>query len=465
MKNVKNNIYMLKKMSKNTFFLTYSKKQSTIITEVIPLERRIYEELLQWKNDKSLTKMPLLLYGARQIGKTYIIEEFGKNEYKNMVYLNFEKDVTLDVLFQDNISPDVLLPKIEQYFNTKITIGETLLFFDEIQASNRALTALKYFCEENPNIDIIAAGSLLGVHLEAEKFSFPVGKVYTKTMYPLNFEEFLLASDKKIFAQAIREAFENNTPLPNELHNSLMELYKTYMIVGGMPFVTQNYLDNPGVDIKQLQELILNTYTSDMNKYADKSQSVKNVSTYNSILPQLAKENKKFQYKLIAKGARASLFGDSIDWLVRAGVAIIVNKINAGDGPLEMVKDLSSFKLYMNDIGLCSCKAGITWNNYDIYNPIYLGGIIENYVATNLLANNYELYYWASEGEAEVDFVINKEGLNIPIEVKKSANTKSRSLEIYMKKYKPQYAIRISARNFGFENNVKSVPLYAVYLI
>jgi len=428
------------------------------------LKRNIYNELLKWKTMDVKTKMPLLLYGARQIGKTYILKEFGKKEYINTVYLDFEKDVGLKELFIDDISPQKLILKIEQYFNTKINPKDTLLIFDEIQASNRALTSLKYFCEQMPEIDLIGAGSLLGVHINSENFSFPVGKVFTKTMYPLNFEEFLMVSDKAIFADKIKEAFDNDTPLSSELHNILIELYKSYLIVGGMPLSTKSYFEKT-LDFKEAQSLIINTYTSDMSKYSDKSQSIKTINTYNSILTQLAKENKKFQYKLISKGARASLFGESIDWLIRAGVVVKTNKVNVGNAPFEMVRDLSNFKLYMSDTGLFCSKAGITWENIDIFDSIYLGGLIENYIATNLVSNGYELYYWASEGKAEVDFLINKDGFNIPIEVKKGKNTKSKSLEVFVEQYKPKYSIRISSKNFGFENNIKSVPLYAVHLI
>ena len=428
------------------------------------MKRNIYNELLKWKTMDVKTKMPLLLYGARQIGKTYILKEFGKKEYINTVYLDFEKDVGLKELFIDDISPQKLILKIEQYFNTKINPKDTLLIFDEIQASNRALTSLKYFCEQMPEIDLIGAGSLLGVHINSENFSFPVGKVFTKTMYPLNFEEFLMVSDKAIFADKIKEAFDNDTPLSSELHNILIELYKSYLIVGGMPLSTKSYFEKT-LDFKEAQSLIINTYTSDMSKYSDKSQSIKTINTYNSILTQLAKENKKFQYKLISKGARASLFGESIDWLIRAGVVVKTNKVNVGNAPFEMVRDLSNFKLYMSDTGLFCSKAGITWENIDIFDSIYLGGLIENYIATNLVSNGYELYYWASEGKAEVDFLINKDGFNIPIEVKKGKNTKSKSLEVFVEQYKPKYSIRISSKNFGFENNIKSVPLYAVHLI
>lgn len=265
------------------------------------MKRKMENYLIWWKN-LGKEKMPLLLYGARQIGKTYLLQEFGKNYYKNTVYLNFETETDLINLFSDSINPQKLIPKLENYFNTKIVPKDTLLIFDEIQSCNRALTSLKYFTEEANQYDLIAAGSLLGVHISSKNFSFPVGKVITKTMYPLSFEEFLWESDKSIFIDKIKECFNNNIPIEESLHNNLIELYKNYLIVGGMPLAVYNYFNNDKIlSFKEIQKLIIDTYTSDMSKYSDKSQSIKTINTYESIVPQLAKNNKKFQYKYIEK--------------------------------------------------------------------------------------------------------------------------------------------------------------------
>jgi len=325
---------------------------------------------------------------------------------------------------------------------------------------------LKYFCEEAPEYDVIGAGSLLGVHTASSGFSFPVGKVITKMMYPLNMEEFLLASDKAVFLDEINNCFRKNSPMEHAMHESLLELYKEYLLVGGMPLAVYNYFSNDRIlRYNEIQRIILDTHTSDMTKYTDRSQSIKTIKTYNSIVPQLAKDNRKFQYKFIAKGARASLFGESIDWLIRAGVVTSCSKFTNGNMPPNISRDVSSFKLYMGDVGLCSYRAGLTRENMGTFDKTFMGGITENYVANTLAGNDHELYYWESDSKAEVDFVIMKEGGIIPIEVKASLNVRSYSLNAYMKKYSPDYAIRVSGKNFGFEKGIKSVPLYAAYLI
>ena len=428
--------------------------------------KRKLETYLKWWKELDDEKMPLLLYGARQIGKTYLLQEFGANNYKNVVYLNFETEPALMYLFNESIDPVKLIPKIERYFKTVIKPRDTLIIFDEIQICNRALTSLKYFCEKAPEYDVIGAGSLLGVYVSSTDFSFPVGKVITKMMYPMNFEEFLWESDKSVFADIIEDSFSRNIPIEQDLHKSLLELYREYILIGGMPLSVLNYFSNNRIlNYREIQRIILDTYTANMTKYTDKSQSIKTINTFESIVPQLAKDNKKFQYKMIAKGARASLFGESIDWLIRAGIVLKCTKFTDGNMPPNITKDFSSFKIYMNDIGLCSYKAGITADNRGIFDNTFMGGITENYIANALACNDYELFYWESDSTAEVDFVIVKNGDTIPIEVKSNENTRSYSLNSYMKKYTPKYAIRFSAKNFGFDNGVKSVPLYAAYLV
>ncbi|MCL2153681.1 MAG: ATP-binding protein [Oscillospiraceae bacterium] len=429
------------------------------------MKRKLEEYLCQWR-DLGVEKMPLLLYGARQIGKTFLLREFGANNYKNTAYLNFETEPALSHIFSDSIDPKKLLPKIERFLNTRISPKDTLIIFDEIQSCNRALTSLKYFCEEAPEYDLIGAGSLLGIHTSSENYSFPVGKVITKMMYPMSFEEFLWASDWAVFADRIRECFFNDTPIDQALHESLMNLYREYLFVGGMPLAVNNYFNSDRIiNYTEIQRIILDTYVSDMTKYADRAQSLKTISTYDSIVPQLAKDNRKFQYKHIAKGARASLFGESIDWLIRAGVVHKCARISSGDMPPEITVDLSAFKLYMSDIGIASFKAGLTRENLRIFDNTFMGGITENYVAISLACTDHALYYWESDSKAEVDFVIMTSGKLIPLEVKANVHSRSYSLNSYMKKYGPEYAIRVSGKNFGFENGIKSVPLYAAYLI
>lgn len=434
--------------------------------EVTILKRKITERLIKWK-DQIRDRMPLLINGARQVGKTYGIMEFGRDYYKNIVYVNFELEVGIIPYFEGNISPEKIIKILEQYYNMKITPVQTLIFFDEIQVCERALTSLKYFSELAPEYHVIAAGSLLGVAINRNNFSFPVGKVFIETMHPLDFEEFLWARGKSLLADTIREHYSSASTMPQALHNEALGDYQAYIITGGMPAVVKTHISKEALMTEdEIKNLILNAYVSDMSKYATSAESVKIRAAYDSIPAQLAKDNKKFQYKLIKSGARASLFGESIDWLISSGIVLKCMKCEHGFMPPKAYQDLSSFKLYMSDMGLLSSKTGITMRaltNGEINQ--YSGALTENYVACSLAANGYELMYWESKGTAEVDFLIIKDGRVIPVEVKANLNTKAKSLMLYNEKYKPEYLIRISTKNFGFENNIKAVPLYATFLI
>ena len=428
------------------------------------MKRKIEKYLLWWKNLRA-ERMPLLLYGARQIGKTYALREFGANHFKHTIYLNFEADPALAHLFDDSINPEKILPKIKRYFDVPLAPEDALLIFDEIQNCERALTSLKYFCEEAPEYHVIGAGSLLGVRTTSKSFSFPVGKVITKLMYPLNFEEFLWESDKAVFTDEIEKCFTTHTPMESAVHNSLLDLYREYLLVGGMPLAVYNYFkDDTVLSYREIQRIILDTHTSDMTKYADKTQSIKTIMTYGSIVPQLARDKRKFQYKQVAKGARASSYSESIDWLTGAGVVLKCTKFTDGSMPPSLTADSSSFKLYMGDVGLCSYKAGLTRENARLFDQTFMGGVTENYIANSLACNDYDLFYWESESNAEVDFVIKKGDRFIPVEVKAGEHTRSYSLNAYVKKYNPEYSIRISAKNFGFDNGIIAIPLYAAYL-
>jgi uncharacterized protein len=430
------------------------------------MKRKITERLLKWKK-QSRDRMPMLIYGARQVGKTYAIQEFGRDYYKNTVYVNFEMEAGIIPYFDGNISPERIIKLLEQYFHVAIIPEETLIFFDEVQMCERALTSLKYFAETAPEYQIIAAGSLLGVAVNRNKYSFPVGKVFIETMYPLDFEEFLWAKGKELLLEQIRNSFNMDLQLPGALHKEALHEYYDYMITGGMPSVVKTHISKDViVTEKEIKALILNSYIADMAKYATPSESNKIRGAFESIPSQLAKENKKFQYKLIKKGARASLFGESIDWLINAGVALKCSKCEKSIMPPAAYLDLSSFKLYMNDVGLYCHRTGITLQTLKSQElNQYRGALTENYVACELSSSGDELIYWESKGSAEIDFIIVKEGHIIPVEVKSTQNVKAKSLAIYKEQYKPKYSIRISVKNFGFENGIKSVPLYAVFLI
>lgn len=430
------------------------------------MERKIEFELIQWKN--SINRMPLVLYGARQVGKTYSISKFAREHYRNFVYVNFEANIQLQALFERDLSPARIVKELSVLMSTPIEEGNTLLFFDEIQASGRALTSLKYFAEEASGFHIIAAGSLLGVAVHRENYSFPVGKVILKMLYPLDFEEFLWALGKKDATGMIKECYTTNTPC--SLHQQFMDLFRLYLCLGGMPQVLNTYLQTENFDeVALIQRFIVDSYIADMAKYAQPMDTVKIMAAYNSIPFQLAKENKKFQYKLIKSNARSQHYETAIDWLCASGIVYKCTKVTQGNYPLSVFAESSFFKIYLVDVGLLRSKLGISAQVIQTENQILnhlKGALVENYVANALITNGLGSYYWESEGKAEVDFIIQTTlGECLPIEVKSSDNVRSKSLQQFVLKYHPTYSIRVSAKNFGFENSIKSIPLYAVFCI
>ncbi len=430
------------------------------------MEREIIKELIKWKDLEN--RKPLIVHGARQVGKTYIIKEFGKKYYDNVIYVNFETNKELSEQIEKNIDAKYIIHKLELFYGEKIIPGKTLIFFDEIQANERVLTALKYFYEDAPEYAVISAGSLLGIAINRKDYSFPVGKVQMITMYPLSFKEFLIAIGRENLIKEIEQHFETNERMDIDIHALCLKLYRTYLVVGGMPEVVQTYIkEQKVIATLDIQAMILDAYTRDMTKYADNAESNRILSTFDSIPVQLAKDNQKFQYKVISKGATSSLFGTAISWLKNSGIVNQVFKVTP-EIPLEMHKDLSAFKLYMTDVGLFVNKARYPLYQIDLDTQptmISMGPLTEHYVANELKIKGYDTYYWESEGKAELDFIIQKEMNILPIEVKSNIHTKSRSLDLYRKLYDPTYAIRISEKNFGFENGIKSVPLYAVFCI
>lgn len=433
------------------------------------MERNIVGELLEWKGIQK-NRVPLILYGARQVGKTYTLQHFGSDYYWNCIYVNFERMPVVSEFFDGDLHPDRIVRFLEEYFTAKIIPEETLIIFDEIQACERALTSLKYFAEEAPEYHVAAAGSLLGVALHREKYSFPVGKVMMKTMYPLGFDEFLKATGNGYLVMLIRQHFMEMSEMPVQIHKELINMLRRYLFVGGMPAVVKKYVEEQTlVNLQELQSMILSAYTADMAKYSTAGECTKIQSAFRSLPAQLAKDNKKFQYKLIRKGATAGLFGDSISWLVMAGVVLECDRITRGEIPIKAFRDVSAFKLYMSDVGLLSSHAGIMPENMirQELSDVYKGALAENYVAQALCAGGHEIFYWTAESPAtEVDFVIQKEGKVLPIEVKYDENVHAKSLKHYTNLYDPKEIIRVSARNFGRdEKGMISVPLYAVFCI
>ncbi|MDR1688721.1 MAG: DUF4143 domain-containing protein [Clostridiales bacterium] len=432
------------------------------------MKRKITEKLISWKNRPS-GRMPLLVYGARQVGKTHIIREFAALCYKNIAEVNMETNRTVRSYFEGSIDPVRIVRFLETEVRQRIVPGETLIFFDEVQSCPRALTALKYFNENAPEYHIVCAGSLLGVAINRDEFSFPVGNVDSLIMFPLDFEEFLLSQNEEMLCEEIKRSYNANEALPASLHEKALELYRIYLIVGGMPMPVLSYSNSGSlIPVPEVQNRILNDYIADMSKYAENAESVKIRAAYNSIPVQLAKDNKKFQYKLAQRGGTAAIFGAAIDWLNFAGIVLKCVKLEHAFMPISVYQDISSFKIYMSDVGLLTMKSGISQQAVmsagELENT-FLGAITENYVAQVFAAKHYGLYYWATDGQAEVDFILQKDGDIIPVEVKTGKRTKSKSLAIFAEKYKPAYIIRISSKNFGFENNIKSVPLYAAFCI
>ena len=429
------------------------------------MKRKIYADLVAWKNKSN--RMPLIVNGARQVGKTYILQEFGKQEFDNYIMVNLETDKALIEKFEESILPQPIIQYLESAHSQRIIPGKTLIIFDEIQSSERALTSLKYFCEQIPEYHVIAAGSLLGVAINRNKYSFPVGKVDEFTLFPMDFEEFLWALGRENFAHAIRAHYESNQPL--DVHLMAIDFYNNYLIVGGMPAAVKEFVASGSfVAVADIQNRILKEYVADMAKYADSATSIKIRACYESIPAQLAKENHKFQYSVVQKGGSVTLFGESIEWLKYAGVVLKCQKTTQGTIPIKVYVDLSDFKLYMSDTGMLTMQSGVVAQA--ILSPLeignsFVGAIAENYVAQSFAANHIPLLYWKNDNTAEVDFVIQKEMDVIPVEVKSGMRVRSKSLGIFLEKYKSPYGIRISKKNFGFENNIKSVPLYAAFCI
>ena len=427
------------------------------------MKRILYINLVNWK--KSKRRKPLLLQGARQVGKTYLVNEFGNNEYENFIYLNFEQTPDLGTLFKKELSPVKIIENISLYIGRKITSKDTLLFFDEIQASPLALTSLKYFYEQAPDFHIIAAGSLLGVSIGKES-PFPVGKVNFMSLYPMSFAEYLIAFNENLIAEKLSNTTEIK-PLPQVLHEKLLAHLKTYLFLGGMPEVVKDYLENKDIEaVRQIQNEILEAYKRDFSKYTEKNQAVKISELWNSIPYQLAKENKKFKYSDVRKNSRASTYEQTIEWLSKAGLIHIANNTGTPKLPLSGYTDNSKFKIYMHDTGLLAAMLNISpaliLEPTSLFSE-YKGAFTENFVATELIAAGYNnLFYWTSKSDAEVDFIIEKNNKIYPVEVKSGLSRNKKSLRSYEDKYKPEKIYRLSPRNFHQSENFINLPLYVV---
>ncbi len=431
------------------------------------MKRKISQFLIEWKNNPY--RKPLILQGARQVGKTYSILEFGRNNYENVAYFNFETNPSIGKTFEESLEPGYLIPILSRIVNQTIVREKTLIFFDEVQLCERAITSLKYFCENAPEYHVIVAGSLLGLAVGREKYSFPVGKVDMKTLYPMDFEEFLLALNEESLVTQIQNCYDNNTQMPHAVHEAAMNYYRQFLVVGGMPDCVDKFVETKDyVLIRHIQKTILASYLNDMSKYNRENEIKKTRLVYDNITVQLSKKNTRFQYKLIKKGGRASEFENAIEWLTLSGIATRIYQVEQAVKPLENYRNIDSFKTYVSDVGLLCAKKDVVAEDV-----LYLseelndfkGGMTENFVCCQLIANGYTCYYWLSLRGAEVDFIIQRAGKIIPVEVKSAENTKAKSLSVYIETYKPEYSIKISGKNFGFENGIKTIPLYATFCL
>lgn len=427
--------------------------------------RKIEEELKKWKKDY---KMPLMLIGARQTGKTYILEKFCKANFDNYVYINLDKEENIAEIFDNTIDPDIIIEKIEIIKNIIIDPEKTIIFLDEIQVSERAITSLKYFCESKKPYKIVCAGSLLGVKINRFKSSFPVGKVTIKYLYPMNFEEYLIALGEKKLINEIITHYNSNESLMKPIHEKALELYKKYLVLGGMPAIINNFLDNE-CNIShvnfELQEQIITSYLADMNKYTENSEGIKNNQIYNSIPKELARVNNTFKYSIVDKDARKIRYESSLDWLLASNMVLKCDLTEKNESPLKAFINSDKFKLYLSDVGLLRSLSNLDYREILMdKNEMFKGVLTENYIACELYPKSKELYYYNFD-KYEIDFLIKLDGNIIPIEVKSGRRTNSKSLNEYIKKYNPEVSIRVSSKNFGLENNIKSVPLYAVFCI
>ncbi len=429
--------------------------------------RKFIKELEKWE-EKSVQE-PMLVIGARQVGKTWIIKYFCENKYKDYVYINLEEHRDLISVFEDDLSPETILRNLSIMLGRPID-HNTPIFIDEIQQSEKAITSLKYFCESDKNYRVIGAGSLLGVKLKRFQSSFPVGKVQIKNMYPMDFEEFLLAAGEEMLRDAITEAYKTMKQLPEGIHNKALSLYHDYLLIGGMPQMVKEYLDSEKDVLKadrQILSYIRLAYLADMSKYVNNAtESTKINAVYESIPRQLARDNPKFKYKEIRLNAIKRDFYGPIDWLTSSDMIIRLNKLDSPMSPLKAYENADSFKIYLSDVGLlCSiCKLNYKDLLADVSN-IYKGAVIENYVLCQLKLKFEDIYYYKPAENMEIDIITEIDEDIIPIEIKSGRHKRSTSLNNYRSRYNPKYVIRISENNFGYTDGIKSVPLYAVFCI
>lgn len=426
------------------------------------MKRNLMKSLKEWKN--SPYRKPLILSGARQVGKTWLMKEFGRTEYTNTVYVNFDQDINAAGLFEGSINPDRIILGLRALSGMEIDPDNTLIIFDEVQEAPRALTSLKYFCEEAPQYSIIAAGSLLGVALHAGT-SFPVGKVDRMHLYPLNFQEFLYAMGEDAAAEILQTKDQRMITV---LREKLSDLLRQYYYVGGMPEAVNYYKDNKEfTGIRQIQKNLLAYYQQDFSKHAEPRLTERLNLVWSSIPAQLAKENRKFIYGQVRHGARAKDFELAIQWLSDCGLIHVIHRVTKPGYPLKAYEDLNAFKIYLLDVGLLGAMADLSSNTIVEGNRIFTefkGALAEQYVLQELIAEDHlnPMYYSAENSRMEIDFIVQKGDEVIPIEVKAEENLRAKSLRSYCEKYKPKTAVRFSMSDYREQDWMVNVPLYEI---
>lgn len=425
------------------------------------------EALKKWKENPK--RKPLIIYGARQVGKTWLMKEFGRTEYENLVYISCDgKDFPKEI-FSNAASPKRIIRSLETWSGKSILPGNTLLILDEIQEAPEALSSLKYFAEEAPEYHIICAGSLLGVALH-NGTSFPVGKVNFLYLYPLSFREFLCALDEDSYVELLSRLNETSP-----FREQYIKLLKLYYFVGGMPEAVLTYVETHDVsEVRKVQQEILSSYEQDFSKHAPSADVPKIRMLWNSIPAQLAKENRKFIYGAVREGARAKEYERALLWLQDCGLVYKVNRVPAPKIPLKAYEDGKAFKLYLSDTGLLSCLSGLSAESIFSGNKLFTefkGALTEQYVLQELKSQGKDVFYWTNDmGTAELDFLLSMNENIIPVEVKAETNLQAKSLKVYREKYNPEISLRISMADFRIENdstgkNLINLPLYMVSLL
>lgn len=435
------------------------------------MERKAIDQLCKWKEKNN--RKPLLVTGVRQCGKTYLIRRFGETYFDEMAYFNFDGNLGLQSIFNFDFDTSRILDELGSgVWGREIVPGKTLVVFDEIQDCPRAIQSLKYFCENLPKLHIIAAGSLLCVALRKEGISFPVGKVDRMEMYPMSFDEFVIADGGEKYINGVNKLAYEREIL--EYYTIPLEKYlRNYYIVGGMPEVVQTWIDTHDYKaVEEVQAGILKDYADDFGKHTSPDTATKIKLIWDTIPSQIARDNNKFIFSHVKQGARSKDLEDALEWLVNAGIAYKLNMVRTPELPLAGMADTTYFKVYMADVGLLRKKSNVNYRMILEGDASYIhfkGALTENYVMTQLKSMGIDSYFWRTKADAEIDFITDYEGMLLPIEVKSADNTKAKSLHLFCNRYNPKMAVKMSLKNVGDnrdgDTHVWSIPLYVIFRV